>query len=593
MAARTSTANGDWAAGTTWTGGTIPGNGDTATITHAVAVSTSVTVGHSPGEADATRAIELSGSGSLSIGAAGVLVVRGDVDLNGRSLTLAAGAVFEFDASLASAPSTTNYQMVGSSGSTIVCTGTSGTHCVIRSNPGGANGHFDGSEGGTVYRGLKPAITYTDFLRVGDDTNYAYGSWPNDSSDVLSVTHCTWTSCGRVGITWPGAAGISVTYQHNVHTSTASDYPFGWDISAAMTTGVRSFTHNDFDKPVILSGPKDATIEHNLFRGGISTSSTAVPASFKYNLIENPPDMGLNVTPRRVEQNYYLYDFDVTNPHAFGPAGDDGVTLDVVYQDNIFDITHAQEDGDLILGGDASAPCDFIVRRNIVLPNAGRTSPGKLVSPMTADEDLTWVIEHNTYCTTGNVETGGINFGEFAAGWAGMVSSFRSNLGFTPAGKTAGCHITRYSNYGVADLADPDYVDYNGGFGLMVGTDGRGYDSINDVALFSKAVGANDVNADPQFVDVTRNIKTWAAMKGSGATVADALALLRADPGLLYDLEDPTTLIPWVRAGFAPTNAVYLGTAHDAGDIGAVGYVGTGPAPTSGGGRLIGGGLVS
>jgi hypothetical protein len=49
--------------------------------------------------------------------------------------------------------------------------------------------------------------------------------------------------------------------------------------------------------------------------------------------------------------------------------------------------------------------------------------------------------------------------------------------------------------------------------------------------------------------------------------VADALTYLKADPTLTY-----TSLIPYVRAGFAPRNPALHGTAHDGGDIGAVAF---------------------
>jgi hypothetical protein len=84
--------------------------------------------------------------------------------------------------------------------------------------------------------------------------------------------------------------------------------------------------------------------------------------------------------------------------------------------------------------------------------------------------------------------------------------------------------------------------------------------------------GSNDVLADPEFFDYGRNLAGWAVHKGvadggdtNAEKVAAARALLLTDPTLVYG-----DLIPWVRAGYAPTNAAYDGTAHDSGTPGAV-----------------------
>jgi hypothetical protein len=84
--------------------------------------------------------------------------------------------------------------------------------------------------------------------------------------------------------------------------------------------------------------------------------------------------------------------------------------------------------------------------------------------------------------------------------------------------------------------------------------------------------GSNDVLADPEFFDYGRNLAGWAVHKGvadggdtNAEKVAAARALLLTDPTLVYG-----DLIPWVRAGYAPTNPAYDGTAHDSGTPGAV-----------------------
>jgi hypothetical protein len=50
--------------------------------------------------------------------------------------------------------------------------------------------------------------------------------------------------------------------------------------------------------------------------------------------------------------------------------------------------------------------------------------------------------------------------------------------------------------------------------------------------------------------------------------IDDGAAYLMADPSLIA-----SSLMPWVRGGFAPTNAAFHNTAHDGTDIGAVAYL--------------------
>jgi hypothetical protein len=83
-------------------------------------------------------------------------------------------------------------------------------------------------------------------------------------------------------------------------------------------------------------------------------------------------------------------------------------------------------------------------------------------------------------------------------------------------------------------------------------------------------LGANDVNVDPGFVDPNRSFWSWAVAQGSSATtisgkVSDGLTFLRLDPTLIR-----SSLIPYIQAGFAPTNAALANAGHDGVTIGAM-----------------------
>ncbi len=86
MSAITSTQSGNWSAGSTWVGGSAPGNGDTAIIAgHNVTVDVATTVGTAGGSG--TLAITVNGNngtnGKLIVNS--TLTLKGDVQLVGNA----------------------------------------------------------------------------------------------------------------------------------------------------------------------------------------------------------------------------------------------------------------------------------------------------------------------------------------------------------------------------------------------------------------------------------------------------------------------------------------------------------------------------
>ncbi len=91
MAAITSAATGNWSATGTWTGGVVPGEGDTVTIQngHTVTINQNITVGAD----SATPAIQMSGTGKLvlpsSPAADYTLICKGDLNTGGGGFEIA------------------------------------------------------------------------------------------------------------------------------------------------------------------------------------------------------------------------------------------------------------------------------------------------------------------------------------------------------------------------------------------------------------------------------------------------------------------------------------------------------------------------
>src|SRR5258706_1124210 len=138
MAAITTAAAGNWSVTGTWTGGVVPGNGDTITLNHAVTCNDNRTIGVSPIAGAATAAIVANSNLTIATGAR--LTCRGDVKLNAANVqvVLSSGAAFRFDASQAGTPSTALYvfQQTGNSfnGSGLIASGTAVSRCTIDSD---------------------------------------------------------------------------------------------------------------------------------------------------------------------------------------------------------------------------------------------------------------------------------------------------------------------------------------------------------------------------------------------------------------------------------------------------------------------------
>jgi hypothetical protein len=125
-AARTSAADGNWNSTSSWTGGVVPGDGDTVTITHNITVTADATVGNSPADtAGATPTLPVialqrnkSGSfctdsenptvhGTLTVNSGVTFTVRGSVSVTGTLyycspiITIQPGSTWTFDNSAA------------------------------------------------------------------------------------------------------------------------------------------------------------------------------------------------------------------------------------------------------------------------------------------------------------------------------------------------------------------------------------------------------------------------------------------------------------------------------------------------------------
>lgn len=562
MAAIASGASGNWSATGTWTGGVVPGNGDTVTIGHAVTVDVDTTVGHSPGAADATAAILTNGSGSLTVAAGITLIVRGDIKLNNDDMTLNAGSVLEFDASAAASPSTARYVLqIGTANlqsARLYINGVAGNRATIRSNAGGANARING---GGFQMGGNITGSYCNFVRIGDASNdaivYYIGS---AAAGTFSLQYADFDACARVTSNGNLHANSTLLLSHLTFRNSVGIKNLNIQIGGAVGTGSRRVEYCVFDKPIDMTQVYDVQIRGNLFKGELGTvgGSLGPWAAFEENLVYGT----FNRIHYGNSLNCVAISTEAANPHFFYAPTE----RDIVWDGWVAEYDGSSAIGDFLIGSSPSVVRNYTVRNTILLPNAAGASTGAFIS-LVGNENQRWTAEHNTYFIGASYESG-VRYGatEPVGTHAGILVSVRSNIAWDTTPR--GWKVTPITLPGTTDVLVVG--DYNGGYNYAAGVAGKGYNTTT-----TTPPGAHDVEADPQFVDNTRCFRTWDAALGGPGTNANALAemsKMNDDSG--YNPEySLTNYLAWVRAGFAPRNAAYKGTAHDGGDIGAVAVV--------------------
>jgi hypothetical protein len=557
MAAITTAAAGNWSATGTWTGGVVPGNGDTVTLNHAVTCDDNRTVGVSPAAGAGTAAI--AANSNLTVAGTATLTCRGDITLNNVQLILSAGAVFEFDASQAGTPSTARYVcQIGTAGgqsSKLQVNGTVGSRCTIRSvnTNGGANGRFTGD----FLRAGMADVTYCDFLRIGDASNNAFFVFWNNDTNTFSLVQCILDACGKFGADTDIGGAFTLRLDHVTTRNSVGPYSFWANTVAAKSGGLRSITHCVFDI-VALLGLKNLTIFDVEFLDRFEETTASTHDDWHGNLVSTTSQVEGDLADS-VTNDYWLKVGNINNPHFLQPL-DASMTIDGV----IFELTGGTAtNGDCILMPTPGAARVYTARRCIVLPNDAGGQSGNFITAL-GNANVTFSAQHNTYCCS--VDTSdGIVVGETFNAQAGMCSLLKDNIAWHAT--AGGFKITNTNGGPNNDVVTAANADFNSGWNLQAGSKGKGYNTP-----MTGTPGANDIDGDPQFMDRTRNIKTWDASLGGPGTAAHALAELGKinDAAGYNPAYTIAALWTYVRDGFRPQRAALHNSASDGTDIGAV-----------------------
>lgn len=582
MAAFTSKAAGNWSSSgqTTWNEVGVPGSGDTVTITHAITVDVNTTVG-------VNGSTSLTFSAALTVANGVTFTVKGNVIQGNAAFNLgtSAGASLVFDTTSGDVKwlfgDAANFTVYANCG--LNAFGTSGSHATV-SKTGSNYCWFDdfseNSGAGADKTGYD--CTYCDFSGIGKSDGSFSLAADTFGNKNIRFSHCTFDSCGTVlkcrPYTWSGSANKDYYFRDCNTTNSTGTYAAEFKADGSSGSGAHDVKRNSFDKAVNENSKID--LQDNLFRHGTAAAGTLLSNTGNLYRISNGD------TEQVINQDtsgcYWLAGLDHPgNPHCFN-----NVPASKSVTGNIFEFPIAQaiDSGECVYSINASVT----VSNNLAIPSAADGKAIGNIAHHAGTAGAGWTVEHNTVVGTNNAYAA---FTEASSNPAApLYVSVKSNLVVSSSGATAA--VCYDAGLLVTDMVTAANVSKNGKYNPISYFDATSGQTLSGYrAHFTSAPGGDDITADPGFADSTRNFQNWAVHKGAASsgdsqtTKTNAgLALLDADPTLIR-----TDLIPWIQAGFAPTNSTYRNAGHDSVTVGAIEGVFGGLSPYFGDNALAGG----
>jgi hypothetical protein len=574
----TSIATGLWSTGTTWSAGVQPASGDSVTISHTVTADSIHTIGASAAVSNVT-ALEITSTGALIINPGAKVTIRGDVGCVGPTsgavadlIQLEGGGQYWIDNSQSTA-SVTYYTRLGRANNQrvrFVTRGSAASICTVGSVAGGAPSTFSRNAftATNFYN-----CTYTDFVRMGaNGTSAIYLAGLTSSIAEATFDHCVFDTCGQLEMnTISSAQTVSIT--SSVFTNTVDTaLKIAWQ-AGAPAGAVRLIADNVIGDVVNIANTSGGTIDGNVFGNTIVASGTG-SYMFTGNMVRQTGAATGHATHASIYSNYYVADGAFGNAHYISPLN--AASGDVTLSGCIFEQTATAGNGDCILGlsGNASGTT-YIITRNLVLPNGGGDSSGAL--NLNGGSNATILADYNTTMAGSN---GGLYCGE-SYGRANLILSARGNLSWDSTAR--GYKIWRDTSNIIQDIISAGSANFNSGWSFAPGSDGKGYQGSATTHLCSGTPGANDVEADPQFVDKDRGLAKWASSLGFTSSTTSAIQALFSRLNRSGGNSNATVGNLWnyVAEGFRPTNTSLRSASHQSLTIGAfAGSFGAGGAVT-------------
>jgi hypothetical protein len=546
-------ATGNWSTASEWDVGSVPGSGHRATSDgYDVTLDANTTVGTSgsapsSGTDTASHDIVFTNGATLTLAPSVTLTLNGygygDIVL-GAGSSVSVSGWWSFAVGQLTGPAS-GAQASWSGGRFVV--GASGT------------GHTQ------TWRRI-------DFEGIGDASNDMLTANGNNGSTTFSIDLCSFDDCGEIELTGERERHVSVTNCY--FSNPASTYSLKVTNSGGSSMGTRLFDNARFRGRVQLS-PQGFTVQNNTqFQGDLVALGlwTCTDSMYLKTSGANGVTHGATFTGNWLLAHDFAAGAAIGNPNwVFADDGlnTDGATADL--DDNVIECTNTDGGGNVFFSSNAPK-CHLRARRNLLIRSAlasgvsgFREMPGVLITSKTDGTNTRYTLEHNT-AFVGRQSL--FDAGEHMTDFDPMVSSCKSNLvwsdgNFDDDGPDSDrCYIVRqFEGGGEGEIGPAANFTHNGKY-LLTGT---GYNA----AVSSGTAGANDVAGDPQFVE-ERSILTWANSLGKAGTDLQKINAVLDD--LLTGSLVVSDYLTYVRAGYAPQNALYEDAGHDAVTIGAVEY---------------------